>query len=115
MKKEEKTKKSMFPKGFWSKSNKPTQNSLMMFFIYLSHRQDGWNEKKGRCPYGVFKTREYFGVDYGIECMLTWGISYGCKNSETSDGRYFAMSLAYHDAKGMVGQGYKYSGLRLAC
>lgn len=108
-------KKSMFPKGFWSKKNKPTQNSLIMFFVYLSHRQEDWNEKKGRCPIGVQKTREYFGVDYGIECMLTWGINYNCKNSQTSDGRHYSMSLAYHDSLGMVGQGYKFSNLKVVC
>lgn len=102
--------KQSFPKGFWSKKGKPTQNSLNMFFVYLSNRPKDWNENKGkRHQESLQKTREYFGVDYGIECMLTWGITFSCKNSETSDERYKAMSLAYHDSLGMIGKGYHLS------
>ena len=45
--------------------------------------------------------------------MITWGIVHGCKNSETSDGRHHAMSLAYHDAMGMIGKQYAYSNIKL--
>jgi hypothetical protein len=105
--------KKSFPKGFWSTKGRPTQNSLNMFFVYLSHRPSSWNEKKGRHQDSLQKTREYFEVDYGIECMLTWGINFGCKDSETSSERHQAMSLAYHDAKGMIGKGYHFTTLRV--
>jgi hypothetical protein len=106
-------KEPMLPKGFLSKKGKPTQNALMMYFVYLSNRTQNWNEKKGRCKFAVQKVREYFGTDYGFECMITWGINFGCKNSETSDGRHHAMSLAYHDALGMIGQGYVYTDKKI--
>ena len=104
----------MLPKGFLSRNSKPTHNALMMFFIYLKHRPKDWNEKKGRNKFAVQKVREYFGVDYGFECMITWGINFGCKNSVTSDGRYKAMSLAYHDALGMIGQDYIFTSQKVA-
>lgn len=110
---QETEKEPMLPKGFLSKNGKPTHNALMMYFIYLVHRPQGWNEKRGRCVSAIQKVREHFGVDYGFECMITWGITFGCKNSKTSDGRHHAMSLAYHDALGMVGQGYVYTDKKL--
>jgi hypothetical protein len=109
-----KQKSETLPKGFLSQNSKPTHNALMMFFIYLKHRPYGWDEKKGRNKFAVKKVREYFGVNYGFECMLTWGINFGCKNSETSDGRFKAMSLAYHGALGMLGQGYVYTSIKVA-
>jgi hypothetical protein len=112
--KSKKTKCDMLPKGFLSQKSKPTLNALMMFFVYLKHRPDGWDEKKGRNKFAIKKVREYFGVNYGFECMLTWGINFGCKNSETSDGRFKAMSLAYHDALGMIGQGYIFTSIKAA-
>jgi hypothetical protein len=102
-----------FPKGYWSKKGRPTQNALNMFFVYLTNRPTEWNEKKGRHKAALQTTREYFEVDYGIECMLTWGINFGCKNSETSDERYQAMALAHHDALGMIGKGYHLSWLKI--
>ena len=102
-----------FPKGYWSKKGKPTQNALIMFFVYLTHRPKDWNESKGRHKPSFQKVREFFGVDYGILCMLSWGICFGCKNSETSDERYQAMALAYHDALGMIGQNYVLSYLKI--
>jgi len=102
----------MFPKGFWSKNGKPTQNALMMYFVYLTHLPESWKKKVVHKP-SLEKTRQYFDVDYGIECMLTWGIQFGCKNSKTSDERHHAMSLAYHDALGMIGQGYRYTELKI--
>ena len=105
--------KRTFPKGFWSKKGKPTQKAQDMFFAYLTYRPKDWNEKKGRHKEALQKTREYFEVDYGIECMLTWGINFGCKDSETSSERHHAMSLAYHDALGMIGKGYVLSVLKI--
>lgn len=105
--------KKMLPKGFLTQRGKPTHNSLMMYFIYLTHRPEGWDESRGRCMNAVRKVRDYFGVDYGFECMITWGILFGCKNSETSDERHHALSLAYHDALGMVGQGYVFTNKKI--
>ena len=84
-----------------------------MFFVYLANKPTEWNEKKGRNKEALQKTREYFEVDYGIECMLTWGINFGCKDSETSSERHQAMALAHHDALGMIGKGYYLSVLKL--
>jgi hypothetical protein len=100
---EETEKKPMLPKGFLSTNGIPTQNALMMYFVYLVHRKEDWNENKGRCKYGVQKVREYFGVDYGFECMITWGLLHGCQNSKTSDGRYYAMTKAYRKALSLLG------------
>jgi hypothetical protein len=106
--------KKSFPKGYWSRKGKPTQNALNMFFVYITNRPNDWDETKGkRHKDSLEKTRQYFGVDYGIECMLTWGIHFGCKNSETSDERYQAMALAHHDALGMIGKGYHLSIIKL--
>jgi len=114
MKNELNCNKKSFPKGYWSRKGRPTQNALNMFFVYLTNRPTDWNEKKGKRHQGSLqKTREYFEVDYGIECMLTWGVTFGCKNSETSDERYQAMALAHHDALGMIGKGYHLSVLKL--
>ena len=60
----------------------------------------------------IFKVREYFGFDHGFDVMIYWGINLSCSKSRSSDGRYQAMSLAYHDAKGMVGQGYVYTEIK---
>ena len=101
-----------FPKGLLVKEG--SQNALNMFFVYLTNCPSDWNEKKGRHKEALQKTREYFDVDYGIECMLTWGINFGCKDSETSSERHHAMSLSYHDAKGMIGKGYRFCELKIA-
>ena len=103
--------KEFFPKGFFSKKGKPTHNALMMFFVYLKHTPKDWNNKSIYQP-GLLMVRKFFGVDGGCECMLTWGILYGCRKSKTSNERHHAMSLAYHDAKGMTGQGYVYTELK---
>lgn len=107
------TNKKSFPKGYWSRKGRPTQKALEMFFTYLTYRPKDWNEKKGRNKEALKKTREYFGVNYGIECMLTWGINFGCKDSETSSERYKAMTTAHDNALGMIGQGFYLNDLKL--
>jgi len=100
-----KLKKSLVRKGFLSQNGRPTQNSLMMFFVYLKNVPCGWDMSQLH-EGAIQKVREYFGTDYGFSVMIKWGISLPCSKSRTSDGRYHAMSLAYHDAKGMIGKGY---------
>ena len=85
----------------------------MMFFVYLTYVPKDWNLEKGINQYALEKVRQYFGVNYGIKCMLTWGIQFGCKNSKTSDERYKAMALAFHDAMGMIGQGYLFTNIKV--
>lgn len=106
--------KDILPKGFFSRKNKPTQNSLISYFIYLTFCPKDWDHKKtGKCnPEAIERVRSFFGVNYGFDCMLYWGINFACKNSKTSDGRYKAMALAYHDALGMIGKGYLYSNMK---
>lgn len=105
--------KKMLPKGFLTKNGKPTHNALMMYFIYLSNSPQGWNHEKSNSQHGLQKVREYFGVDYGFDCMIRWGILYGCSNSQTSDGRHFALSKSYHDAKGMIGKEYVFTKIKI--
>lgn len=97
-------KKGMVPKGFLSSNDQPTQKAVEMFFVYLSNLPTGWDIKKlnKECVQNV---REYFGVDYGFEAMINWGLNVGCAKSITSKGRYEAMSTAFTIALGMVGQG----------
>lgn len=97
-------------KGFLSQRNKPTQNALMMFFIYLTYLPEDWDEKVIYEP-AVNEVRRYFNWDFdsGFDVMIKWGISVACAKSGTSKGRYVAMSKAYHDARGMIGKGYVYT------
>lgn len=104
--------KKMLPKGFLTQRGMSTQNALIMYFVYLSNSPQGWNHEKSISQSGLEKVRQYFGTDYGFECMIRWGILYGCSNSETSDGRHFALSKAYHDAKGLVGKGYIFTFIK---
>ena len=96
--------KTMVPKGFLSSNDKPTQKAIEMFFVYLSNLPKGWDTKKINRE-SIEEVRNYFGVDYGFEAMLTWGITIGCAKSNTSKGRYEAMSVAFTIAQGMIGQG----------
>jgi len=100
----ERIKKTMIPKGFLSSNDKPTQRAVEMFFIYLSNLPEDWDVKKVNRN-SIEKVRDYYGVDYGFEAMITWGINIGCAKSDTSKGRYEAMSIAFTIAKGMLGQG----------
>jgi hypothetical protein len=106
--------KVTLPKGFLSVKGQPTQNSLMMFFVYLTFLPKGWNIEK-IYPESVKRVREYFGwkEDSGFDVMIRWGISVDCAKSKTSKKRYIAMSKALHDAKGMVGKGYVLTNVKL--
>lgn len=108
-------KNEIVTKGFLSQRNHPTQNSLMMFFVYLSSLPEGWKENEIN-THGVNEVRKYFGWDFqtGFDVMIKWGISVSCAKSSTSKGRYVAMSKAYHDAKGMIGKGYIYTDKKLS-
>jgi len=96
--------KPMLPKGFLSSKNKPTQKSIEMFFVYLNNLPKNWDIKKLN-KYSVKQVQKYFGVDYGFELMITWGININCAKSSTSKGRYQSMSTALTIAQGMLGQG----------
>lgn len=100
-------------KGFLSQRNFPTQNALMMFFIYLSCLPKGWDENVINED-AVNEVRRYFGWDFdtGFDVMIIWGIKVSCAKSNTSKGRYVAMSKSYHDAKGMIGKGYVYTPIK---
>jgi hypothetical protein len=80
--------------GFLSTSGKPTQNSVMMFTVYLQNVPKDYNGIRPHKP-SVDKVREFFGVDYGFEEMIHWGMNPKCSNSKTSKGRHTTMSKAY--------------------
>ncbi len=105
--------KSMIPKGFLSSNDKPTQKAVEMFFIYLSNLPKGWDAKKINFN-SIEEVRNYFGVDYGFEAMISWGINIGCAKSNTSKGRYEAMSIALTIAQGMIGQGVVLTNKKLS-
>ena len=109
-----KSKKVYIPKGFLSRKGLPTQNSLMMFFVYLKNLPDGWDKTKVNLD-SVQKVREYFGWGHttGFENMIRWGITLECSHSQTSCERHQAMAIAYSDARGMIGKGYMLSYLAL--
>jgi hypothetical protein len=108
-------KKDCLPKGFLSRKGNPTQNSLMMFFVYLSFLPAGWDHSKINDT-SVDMVRKYFGwtKDCGFDVMIKWGISVACAKSKTSNKRYVAMSKAYHDARGMIGKGYFLTDVKLS-
>jgi hypothetical protein len=98
-------KQKHLPKGFLSTNEKPTINSVVMFFIYLSNLPEGWgNSEKVYLP-AVEVVRRHFGVDYGFENMIRWGIQHGCCKSKTSSGRHNSMSQSYTLAKSLMGAG----------
>lgn len=101
----EKIKSGMVTKGFLTIKGQPTQRSLEMFFVYLSNLPKNYKGKSIN-QHSLKKVREYFGVDYGFEVMLTWGMNLGCAKSITSKGRYGALSKSYNLAKSMVAQGF---------
>jgi len=92
------------PKGFLSTNGNPTINSVVMYFIYLSHLPKGWDEKKVHLP-SVERVRGHFGVKEGFEAMIGWGILHGCCKSKTSSGRHESMSRAFVLAQSLVGAG----------
>lgn len=108
------SKKDCLPKGFLSVKGNPTQNSINMFFIYLSHLPQGWNHLVINED-SVDIVRKYFGWNKpcGFKLMILWGIRISCAKSKTSNKRYIAMSKAYHDARGLIGKGYVFSNIKL--
>ena len=98
--------KRHLPKGFLSTRNEPTQNAVNMFFVYLTVLPKGWSIKKLNIQ-AVQAVRNYFGVSYGFDVMIMWGILHGCGISKTSSGRHSAMSKAYIIAQQMIGSGVK--------
>ena len=96
--------KSHLPKGFLSTNGNPTINSIVMYFIYLSTIPTDWDESKIHFP-SIETVRSHFGVSYGFENMIRWGIQHGCCKSKTSSGRHESMSKAYVLAQGLIGAG----------
>lgn len=107
-------KKDCLPKGFLSVKGNPTQNSINMFFIYLSHLPQGWDHLVINQE-SIDKVKECFGWNKpcGFSVMIKWGISVACAKSKTSNKRYVAMSKAYHDARGMIGKGYVFTNVKI--
>lgn len=94
------------PKGFLSTRNEPTQNAIIMFFVYLSVLPIGWDIKKLNMKAVQF-VQKHFGYSYGFGVMIMWGILHVCGVSKTSSGRHSAMSKAYIFAQQMIGSGVK--------
>jgi len=61
----------------------------------------------------VEKVRDYFGVAHGFDVMIMWGTKIECAKSNTSKGRYEAMSTAFTIARGMIGQKVKLTTKKL--
>ena len=97
-------KRKSLPKGFLSTNGNPTINAVMMFFIYWSYVPKDSNKNVVHLP-TVEIVRRYFGVDYGFENMIRWGIQHGCCKSKTSSGRHSSMSQACTLAQGLIGAG----------
>ncbi len=97
-------KSKMLPKGFLSVNGKPTINAIMMYFIYFSFLPKDWDNKKVNLSV-VNIVRNHFGVDYGFENMIRWGIDHNCCKSKTSSGRHNSMSQACTLAQGLIGAG----------
>jgi hypothetical protein len=97
-------KQKQLPKGFLSTDGKPTGNALMMFFIYWSCVPKDWNKNQAHIP-SVDVVRNHFGVNYGFENMIRWGIQHGCCKSKTSSGRHNSMSQACVVAQAAIGAG----------
>lgn len=106
--------KVSLPKGFLSVNGNPTQNSLIMFFVYLTFLPKDWNIQKIHKG-AVEKVREYFGwtEESGFDVMIKWGVSVNCARSKTSKKRYIAMSKSFHDARGMIGKGYVLTNVQI--
>ena len=109
---EEKLKKSYVTKGFLSSKDRPSQNAVTMYSVYLSNLPTDWDEKIVHIP-SVDKVREHFGVHYGFENMIRWGLSFDCSHSKSSSGRYLSMNKAYLIAKANLSMGMFISNKRL--
>lgn len=99
--------KKRLPRGFLSVGTNPTQNAIMMYFIYLSYlpSKECWCIKDLN-QLALNEVRKYFDVDYGFGTMIMWGILIDCGMSRTSKKRHLAMSKAYNEALGWIGKGY---------
>ena len=106
-------KRKTLPKGFLSRMGEPTMNAVRMYHIYLSTIPKGWDINKMNDE-AVQRVRRYFGVEYGFEAMIRWGIEHGCCNSKTSSGRHSSMSKALVLAQTLIGAGVRLSDVRLA-
>lgn len=103
-------KQKQLPKGFLSTNGKPTFHSIMMFFIYFWYVPKDWNKEQVYLP-AIPIVRKHFGVDYGFENMIRWGINHGCCKSKTSSGRHNSMSQACVLAQGLIGAGVQLSDI----
>ncbi len=72
----------------------------------------GWNIEKINKE-SVNVVRKNYGVTYGFENMIRWGILHGTCKSKTSSGRHTAMSKALVLAQSLVGAGVKLPTVRL--
>jgi hypothetical protein len=109
---EEKLKKSYVTKGFLSTGERPSQNAVTMYSIYLSNLPMGWDDKVMYLP-AVDNVREHFGIDYGFENMIRWGLQFDCSHSKSSSGRHISMNKAYLMAKSNLSMGMFISNKRL--
>ena len=105
-------KKQHLPKGFLSQNGEPTEHSITMFQVYLQNLPKGWELRKLNRE-SVQKVRDYFGVTYGFDVMINWGLLHGCCKSKTSSGRHSSMSKALVLAQTLVGAGVRISRIRL--
>jgi hypothetical protein len=106
------TKQKHLPKGFLSTEGKPTENSILMFLIYWTFIPKDWDRNKVHLP-TVEIVRAHFGITYGCENMIRWGIQHGCCKSRTSSGRHNSMSQASTLAQGLLGAGVTLSKISL--
>lgn len=109
---EEKLKKSYVTKGFLSSGENPSQNAVTMYSVYLSNLPEGWDENVIYTP-SVNKVREHFGIDYGFENMIRWGLQFDCSHSKTSSGRHISMNRAYLISKSSLSMGMFISDKKL--
>jgi hypothetical protein len=98
------TKKRIVTRGFLSTNDSPTQNAVTMYSIYLSNLPKGWNESVLN-EESVKSVRDFFGVDYGFDRMIKWGMDFSCSRSKTSSKRYISMNKAYNMAKSLLSMG----------
>lgn len=106
-------KTNRLPHGFLSMQENGSYEAIKMFMIYLKALPKGWDEKKLN-DNAVKAVRDEFGVNYGFETMIKWGLSINPAKSHTSWKTHVAMSRALHDAKGLIAKGYYISPKKIA-
>jgi hypothetical protein len=109
---EEKLKKTCITKGFLSSGESPSQNAVIMYTIYLNSLPENWDVSVEYEP-AVKNVRDYFGVDYGFNRMIMWGVNFDCSNSKTSNKRYRSMNKAYLMARSIISMGVFISDKKL--